>query len=188
MAVHFVPPFYLNMELYIFENYRDIFPKLDGKRLTEALIKEALCEWGCPDAVISRSGKGKPYVKNHGGIYISASHSGSYFVCLIGNVPVGVDIQEYRKANTGAVGRRYFTREENEFISEKGSDGFFQLWTMKEAYAKYTGNGISDIIKKTSVFGRDDVEFFGFQIEKGMYCSCCMMKTEQTAEEAIRPQ
>lgn len=185
MAVHFVPPFYLNMELYIFENYRDIFPELEGKRLTEALMKEALCEWGCFDAVILRSEKGKPYVKNHSEIYISASHSGSYFVCLIGNVPIGVDIQEYRKANTGAISSRYFTQEEKKYISITGNEGFFRLWTMKEAYAKYTGNGISDIMKKISVFDRDDVEFFGFQIEKGMYCSCCMMKTKQTAEKAI---
>ena len=70
------------------------------------------------------------------------------------------------------ISRRYFTAREQRFVQEAGADGFFRLWARKEAYSKYTGLGLEEIMKGTEVLGRDDVEFFDFQLEKGIYCSC----------------
>lgn len=169
-----MPPFELIMELYIFENYKTHFPDLTGQQLTDHLIMKALAEYGTPADTICRTEKGKPYVNED--IFFSVSHSGGYFVCLVSDRPVGVDIQKERYADMKKISRRYFTHEECTYADEAGRDGFFLLWTRKEAYCKYTGRGLEEILKGTPVINREDVEFFDFQLEKGLYCSCCREK------------
>ena len=162
------------MELYIFENYKTLFPELKGRQLTDRLIMKALAEHGTPADTVHRTEKGRPYTDED--VFFSVSHSGDYFVCLISNRPAGVDIQTERRADMTAICRRYFTPEECMYVDRAGSAGFFLLWTRKEAYCKYTGRGLEEILKGTSVLDRDDVEFFDFQLEKGLYCSCCREK------------
>ncbi|MDO4545998.1 MAG: 4'-phosphopantetheinyl transferase superfamily protein [Bacillota bacterium] len=185
------------MELYVFENYRELFPHLSGSSLTDRLVAEALnaCGYagacddtdGPADMRILRTEKGKPYLPGEGvsAPYVSVSHSGSHFVCLIADLPVGVDLQHERNVDVMKISQRYFTREEQRYLKEGGGGcrdekkKFFILWTRKEALSKYRGTGLEEIIKGTSVLKRTDVDFFDFQIEKGLYCSCCMMKKKK---------
>lgn len=162
------------MKLYFFENYKELFPDLTGQCLTDRLIIRALEEYGTSACRIHRTDRGKPYVDKD--VHLSVSHSGEHFVCLISEKLVGVDIQKARRADMTKISRRYFTREECDYADEAGSEGFFLLWTRKEAYCKYTGRGLEEILKGTSVLNREDVEFFDFQLEKGLYCSCCIEK------------
>ncbi len=166
------------MELYVYENYRDVFPDIDGRNLTDALIELSLDAYGARGHRLLRTERGKPYVELCGGgqLCVSVSHSGTYFLCLIDEEPVGVDVQQERSVAAGRIGRRYFTEAERRLLDEYGDDGFFLLWTRKEAYAKYTGAGLEEIMRGTDVLGRSDVDFLDFQLEKGMYCSCCMMR------------
>lgn len=166
------------MELYLYEDYKEMYPEARGRELTDILILETLKNCGFPDAVIQRTEKGRPYTERTDGetVHFSVSHSGRYFACLVGSEPVGVDIQQYRRVRAAAIADRYFTDEEKRLIDENGEDGFFTLWARKEAYCKYTGRGLEQIIGGVSVLDRDDVEFIDFQPEKGMYCSCCIMK------------
>ena len=119
---------------------------------------------------------GKPFIKGREALFISASHSGEYFVCAISDAPVGIDVQEEREGRLSRISKRYFSAEEQAYVKERGEAGFFSLWTRKEAYAKYTGRGLEEIMKGTSVLGREDVDFVDFQIEKGIYCSCCVKR------------
>ena len=171
------------MELYVIEDYRNSFTELTGSELTDQLIIESLLQYGfdgneetVPE--ICRTSKGKPYTdvtRDGEQVHLSVSHSGDCFVCLLSDKPVGVDIQQERSANIEKLSRRYFTQEEQEYVREHGSDGFFRLWTRKEAYAKLTGLGIEEIMRKTAVLGRKDVEFTDFRLYENMYCSCCIM-------------
>lgn len=173
------------MEIYIIEDYKEKYKELKGRELTDKLIKYCLEEYGVLNPEILRTSKGKPYVETHSGfsaecplqkgeVHFSVSHSGNYFLCVIADKNVGVDIQNRRKANLSKIAERYFTEEEIRLIEDSGDDAFFYIWARKEAYSKYTGKGLQELIQGTPVLERNDVEFVDFQIEEDMWCSCCI--------------
>ena len=159
------------MELYIIENYKEKYPDLKGSALTDKLIEDCLLEYGIQSPQVLRTVKGKPYAK---GICLSVSHGGAYFVCLIADKPVGIDVQEKRRVTADKIASRYFTPSERKYMEKKGESGFFILWTRKEAYSKLTGEGLAEVIRGTEVLERSDVEFTDFQLEDGVWCSYCI--------------
>lgn len=161
------------MEIYIIEKYKERYPHMKGSELTDALIKDCLEEYGVQDPQILRTTKGKPYVE-HCDTYLSVSHSGEYFLCIIAERPVGIDVQERKNSNSDKIAERYFTEREKSFIRDNGENGFFTVWTRKEAYSKLTGEGIAEIIRGTEVIDREDVVFTDFQLEDGVWCSYCI--------------
>lgn len=164
------------MELYIIENYKDIYPDLKGSGLTDELIRDCLEEYGMEKPQVLRASKGKPYV-NFGGkekVHLSVSHSGSFFVCIIADKPVGIDLQEERKVSSEKIAKRYFSDKERQYMDEHGDKGFYILWTRKEAYSKLTGDGLAEVIRGIDVLDRDDVEFTDFQLGDGLWCSYCI--------------
>lgn len=86
---------------------------------------------------------GKPYLKNTN-IHFNISHSGSMAMCALHDSPVGADI-EMIKPYSDAVARRIMSDEEMQrFQSSADRQAlFFKIWTLKEAYLKFTGTGIS---------------------------------------------
>jgi len=174
------------MELYIIENYKERYPKLKGSRLTDEMIKDCLREYGLQAPQVLRTPKGKPYVelckRQEGGtslwegLHLSVSHSGEYFLCIVGDKPVGIDVQERKGRNASKIADRYFSDLEKEYVKENGENGFFTVWTRKEAYSKLTGEGLAEIIRGTEVIGRDDVEFTDFMLEDGVWCSYCVSR------------
>lgn len=113
------------------------------------------------EMVVARTERGKPYFINHPNIHVSPSHSGDYFVCAVAGFPVGADIQahtglrnetlEEASARLRRIARRYFTPGEAEFLRVDTSDRFFALWTARESYVKYTGQGIDETFEKICV-------------------------------------
>ena len=81
--------------------------------------------------------KGKPYLPEFPGLYFSLSHSGDYVALALSCHPVGVDIQEERVLSE-SLQNRYFTKEENESGAKP-----FAIFSGKESYIKYTGEGMS---------------------------------------------
>ena len=84
---------------------------------------------------------GKPYLANRTDLFFNVSHSGNYVVCAISDTDIGVDI-EVGSAIRPAVMRRCFNTMEQEWI-DNDSKHFIRLWTMKEAYMKLVGSGLS---------------------------------------------
>ena len=85
---------------------------------------------------------GKPYAE--GGPFFNVSHSGSMVICAAGTCPVGCDIEEVKK-DTEKIAKRFFTREEQEYIEESGNreEAFAEIWTLKESFMKAVGLGLS---------------------------------------------
>lgn len=184
------------MELYIIEDYPDAHPGLHGKALTDTLVLELLAEHGHiqEDAPvrIERLAEGKPVLRFAGGgesdaadggskgmpVAFSVSHTGRIFACAVNDPDsgeIGLDIQTAdRGRRTQRIAERYFTPEEQAMIKAGGNDMFFRIWTRKEAYAKYTGEGLAVILEGVPVLGREDVVFTDLNLGDGLYgCICC---------------
>lgn len=107
------------------------------------LMEEILKRHGFSAENVTLGLNGKPECK---GVYFNLSHSGDMVLCVIGDVPVGCDIEKVTDAPL-EVADRYFGEEEQRYIDEVQNDPevnrrFFRLWTMKESYLKMTGEGM----------------------------------------------
>ena len=108
-----------------------------------------------------RERQGKPYFSSNCEIFFNISHSSNYVACVIGNRPVGIDIEKARKGRQN-LAKRFFDVSEAEWIKECDSDQrFFRIWTLKEAYGKATGQGVLDILDKIV-----------YRLEKGKMNGC----------------
>ncbi len=96
--------------------------------------------------------QGKPELVSHGihdKLYFNVSHSHETALYAISrNRQVGVDVERLRtKQDVESIAQRYFHPGECEVIrslsAQKKKEAFFKAWTVKEAYAKATGEGLS---------------------------------------------
>ena len=110
---------------------------------------------------ISRTDKGKPYFPKFPQIHFSISHSGAYWACAVADEPLGMDLQEHVYLNGETMEEacvrlrklayRFFHLREAEFVERNVYNHFFVVWTAKESYVKYTGQGIDDDFAKQYV-------------------------------------
>ncbi|MBO7473662.1 MAG: 4'-phosphopantetheinyl transferase superfamily protein [Ruminococcus sp.] len=98
------------------------------------------------DTPVSKGKMGKPSLTEHPNIYYNLSHADGIAACIISDNECGIDcekIREYPKK----VMRRVFSEKERTMVEtapeDKKSELFFRLWTLKEAYVKAIGVGIS---------------------------------------------
>lgn len=79
------------------------------------------------------------------------SHSHGMAVIALSDRMVGTDIEPVRTGNTGntrntrniKIAKRFFCPEETEYVLKAGDEGFFRIWTLKEAFMKATGRGMA---------------------------------------------
>ena len=97
---------------------------------------------------------GKPYFTGRPDIHFSLSHTKGAVMCAISGSEVGCDIERIdRRMKLESVASRILTDEELDRCrtSYDPTDGsidpkeFFRIWTRKEAYSKYTGQGLKQI-------------------------------------------
>lgn len=145
--------------LYIIENTHTLS--------TNQKIHQILCHhfpnnpWPAASALVSRDVRGKPFLPQFPHIHISVTHSGKWFVCAISPLPVGIDIQKHtllhKETDTEVcqrycnISRRFFHPDESDYIAQDPYHRFFRIWTAKESYVKYTGQGIDSMYSHFSV-------------------------------------
>lgn len=129
----------------------------------EVLVKKALTDYShdmYTDAIVKRGEYGKPYFENVP-VCFSISHSGEIWACLMADFNVGMDIQLYRQLKYEKVAQRFFAENEAEYIKEQGIHAFFQVWSRKEAFVKYTGKGFAhEGFSNFSVINKDSNGYF----------------------------
>ena len=127
-----------------------------GMEMTEKVLleEEELLEMlrGNPERALplmyTYGEQGKPAIVNFPKCF-NLSHSGEYVLCAVSDGEVGADIQKWipYKERTA---ERFFAPEEWKLYQETGesrrTELFYWLWTRKEAYGKYTGQGIGKAI------------------------------------------
>ncbi len=115
-------------------------PGHEGGRL---LLRHALAQAGLsPDLELRRLPNGKPYLP---GLHFNLSHSGAWAVCAVSDGPVGVDLERERPLRSPV--ERKLTAAEQSYLSMldpgQRQSAFFDLWVLKEAALKQTGEGLS---------------------------------------------
>ena len=89
---------------------------------------------------------GKPFLKDHPGIYFSISHCTGYAACAVSDTETGLDIERFRNVNE-KIYPKVFTPAEQDFLNnykndcKKHREMFCRLWTLKESRLKQNGMG-----------------------------------------------
>lgn len=107
---------------------------------------------------------GKPDFARGQGWHYNLSHSGEYVMLGIADNPIGVDIQEIKELKA-KLADRFFHADEKAYLEEilHGcgdynkdiyKQAFFRIWSLKESYVKYTGQGLGQGLDTFSVLDR----------------------------------
>jgi len=114
---------------------------------------------------VERTALGKPYFPNLPALHFSISHSGTYWACAMGDVNLGLDLQEHvigknetkeeAAARFRKMAHRFFHPAEAEFVEQDCFNRFFTVWSAREAYVKNTGQGIDKYFSEHCVVPRD---------------------------------
>lgn len=94
----------------------------------------------------ARGEKGKPFVAEREDVFFNISHSGVYVVCAVSDGEIGVDIEKRSKARMEVAGRFFHAREVRELEVASGVEQdklFYDYWSVKESFLKYTGTGLT---------------------------------------------
>jgi len=106
-------------------------------------------------SAVAREEGGKPYLTGNTGIHFSVTHTNTLWACAFADAPVGLDAEMLsRKAREG-IAERFFHPDEIAAI-HNGAD-FFDIWTAKESYVKYTGEGIRNNFHTFTVIDGDGI-------------------------------
>ena len=96
---------------------------------------------------------GKPYIAGYEQWHFSITHTAGMIGIAASDEPVGIDAEKICSADL-QIAKRFFTDQENLRIenSENKDRCFFEIWTKKEAYLKYTGKGLHTPLQSFDVF------------------------------------
>lgn len=134
------------------------------------LLHKVCRRHGRSDQEISEGEHGKPQID---GFYFNLSHSGNMVLCAVSENPVGCDIEKIEKP-TLRIAKRFFTENENTYLEKfeenQKAEEFFRLWTMKEAYVKMTGEGLTSSLKEFEIQIDDQIQIYRNQSLQ----SCCV--------------
>jgi len=128
--------------------------------ITRSFIRLLLSQYETftPDQLqFTVSDLGKPELNNASkSLRFNLSHNDELIICAVClNKDIGCDIENLsRKINVNAIAKRFFSASEYQLIKTKPSS-FFEYWTLKEAFVKATGLGISQ-----------GLETFSFEIKE----------------------
>jgi len=159
----------------------DRYPRQEDKLrcvTADALLKKALSS---EEYRVRKNDFGKPYIKDREDFFYSLSHSGRYVVIAWGDTEVGVDVQRQdASVNREAIASRFFASDEQAYA--RGDIlRFFEIWTKKESYLKYTGRGLRLDLRSFSVLSPEPgIRYEHRMLKAGYSLSLCMMDKEYT--------
>jgi len=103
---------------------------------------------------------GKPFFVALPDVHFSISHSGSMTMCAVHDKPVGADIEKIRVVGKGVAERVMSAEEHQAYMNAADKQRlFFQIWTLKEAYVKFSGDGLGMPLGSFTVFPTGDSLF-----------------------------
>ncbi len=136
---------------------------------------------------------GKPFDVS-GEYHFNLSHCDAAVACALHCAPAGVDVQDYRPVKHNVV-QRVCSLQEQEMLAEcvHPERTFAALWASKEAYGKYTGQGIGYALNSVSFCDRGvfpcicetGSEIICTDIKDGFALSVCAQQRLQLQEVSM---
>lgn len=142
---------------------------------------------------------GKPLIQGRPDWQFSLTHAGNWAVCGVDSRPIGVDAEAVRP-DGARIAARCFAPEEQAYLAAlpelRREQAFACLWTRKESYLKYTGEGLRRRLSSFSVLTGEeeagslpgpryhrelDCWFTGYTLPGGMPVTLC------TAHDLVPP-
>ncbi len=101
--------------------------------------------------VMHRGNHIKPFFSDENAPHFSLSHSGRVGICALHDNPIGVDVEKKRPI-TDALAKRIMSSDEfsTYLTSTEKIEYFFKIWTLKESYLKFNGEGITRSLSNVS--------------------------------------
>lgn len=145
---------------------RRMLPLVSGQRREEALrykhlfgqfaclkswllLSELLKPMGINDLEMSFNEHGKPFLTDHPEVHFNLSHCKNGIAVAVDFVPVGIDIESFRRGNLSLL-RKTMNPSEAAWIAASPDpvEAFTAFWTKKEAVVKLRGTGLIDDLHK----------------------------------------
>lgn len=174
-----------------FKNPHDKVRNLGGEILSRWAIAKVSGTY--PDKVFECNSNGKP-LSGKPDLFFNISHSGDYVVVSVSDFETGVDIERLRH-NKMKVAKRFFSDEEISNIqkSEDPDAQFSRYWSLKEAYLKYIGTGLTRELNSFTVRESNsnsysiyeenteikDLKIFHQRVNKNYFLSICHRAAEK---------
>ena len=145
------------------------------------------------EAHIERTEKGKPYFTDID-MEFSLSHSEGIWVCVYSSNPCGLDVQVKKPVDWQRITKRFFNQEELMYVETHGQEGFYHLWSRREALGKCLGSGLfGDMPSLVDFDGRlreevdiDGELFFFTQIQLKENVECVLCRKGEKRDFMIR--
>lgn len=83
---------------------------------------------------------------------LSISHTGTLAAAAVSAVDIGIDLEPLSRQSLRAA-HRMFCQKELEWLCVQGEGAFARLWTLREAYAKWTGLGLAALCRREKATG-----------------------------------
>jgi 4'-phosphopantetheinyl transferase len=111
------------------------------------------------DVRFNYGAKGKPLLDApaHRPLHFNLAHSSNLALIAVSHCcPLGIDVEHVRPMNDASdIAASLFSRRESQELEtlppDQRTEGFFNLWTRKEACVKATGQGLSEILSQIEV-------------------------------------
>lgn len=123
---------------------------------TGALIAVVLDKYFVYKDMIVSSSCGKPYIEGRDDLFFNVSNSGDYVAIAVSEKEVGIDIQKPVKVDEALI-KKVISLDDRERMEELINTSFNAIWSIKEAYVKLTGEGISRDLSGISFETNDDL-------------------------------
>ena len=125
-----------------------------GRRLLQQLYEE---ETGLPLPEIAVTSRGKPYFIDSPW-HFSITHTRHYAFCALSPKPIGIDAEELdRDINLRLAEKMLSPEEYSQYTqAEDKRLALLTFWVLKEAQAKYTGEGLRGCPRKDTSFSLTD--------------------------------
>lgn len=124
-----------------FIHREDRLRRAAGRLMIRAL---AAREMGYADVPVRLAEFGKPYFAREYAPCFNLSHSGRLVVLAWGDASVGVDVEKHAPVDWREISRAFSEAERALLNASANSlDCFYRLWTIREAFSKEEGVGLS---------------------------------------------